>query len=77
MVFVVFFCFFCVQGSRLVEMQWCFWEPDDQYGKYDLRLSVLVAASDAKQGSEMGCLWCLVKGKVDAKIFVGCREDKK
>ena len=53
-------------------MQRSFGESDDQYGKYDLRLSGLAAASDANQGFERDA-WsaCLVvKGKVDAKIFV-------
>ena len=57
-------------------MQRCLGESDDQYGKYDLRISGLAAASDAKQGFERDA-WCLVKGNVvEAKIFVGCREDK-
>ena len=65
----VFVIFSRVQGSFSVEMQRCFGEPDDQYGKYDLRLSGLAAGSDAKQGFERDA-WCLVRGKVDGKIFV-------
>ena len=52
------FCnfFFRVQGSWSVKMQRWFGESDDQYGKYDLRISGLAAESDAKQGFGKGCL---------------------
>ena len=57
-------------------MQRWFGESDDQYGKYDLRISGLAAASDAKQGFGNGCLVSCERQGREAKIFVGCREDK-